>query len=176
MRQPGFTARVFAATSALALAVAGLGAPAVAQQRPADLESLPPVPTDYQPERTPWGDPDISNSYQIEFVQNTRILFQRPAEYGNRFWQTDVEYARRVAAPSAPTATSPQANERGIGASGTQGTRRLVKTSDFAKRTSMLVSPANGQLPAFTAEGKRLHERAARAGSRHRVRLGQRFR
>src|SRR5688500_4769310 len=83
MRHHGFASRIAAAASALALVASALGATAVsAQDRPADLESLPPVPTDYQPPRTAWGDPDISNSYQIEFVQNTRILFQRPAEYG----------------------------------------------------------------------------------------------
>jgi len=155
-------ARVFAATTALAMVLGGPSG-ALAQQRPENLEALPPVPTDYQPPRTAWGDPNISHSFQIEFVQNTRILFQRPVEYGNRFWQTDVEHTRRVAAAERSDGNFTQANERGIGASGTQGLADWVKTSEFARRTSMLVSPADGQLPAFTAEGKRLHE-AGRSG------------
>ncbi len=158
MRRYGF-ASCIAAASAIALAASTLGVDtAMAQERPANLEELPPVPTDYQPPRTVWGDPDISNSYQIEYLNNTRILFQRPAEYGNRFWQTDEEHARRIAAAERSDANFTQANERGIGAGGTQGLAEWVKTSSFARRTSMLVSPASGQLPPFTAQGKALHE------------------
>ena len=158
MRHHGFATRIFAATSALAL-VAGLGAgTAAAQNRPADPTALPPVPTDYQPPKTAWGDPNISHSYQIEFVQNTRILFQRPTEYGDRYWQTEEEHARRIAAAERSDGNFTQANENGIGAGGTQGLADWVKSSPFAWRTSMLVSPANGQLPPFTAQGKALHE------------------
>ena len=164
MRHHGFASRIAAAASAIALVASTLGAgTAAAQERPADLESLPPVPTDYQPAKTPWGDPDISNSYQIEYVQNTRILFQRPTEYGNRYWQTEEEHARRIAAAERSDGNFTQANENGIGAGGTQGLADWVKTSPFAWRTSMLVSPANGQLPAFTPQGKALHE-AGRSG------------
>ena len=163
MRHHGFATRIFAATSALAL-VAGLGAgTAAAQNRPADPTALPPVPTDYQPPKTAWGDPNISHSYQIEFVQTTRILFQRPTEYGDRYWQTEEEHARRIAAAERSDGNFTQANENGIGAGGTQGLADWVKTSPFAWRTSMLVSPANGQLPAFTPQGKALHE-AGRSG------------
>jgi len=157
MRHHGFASRIVAAASAIALAASALGA-ASAQERPTDPTELPPVPTDYQPPKTAWGDPDISNSYQIEYLNNTRILFQRPAEYGDRFWQTDEEFARRLAAAERSDANFTQANERGIGAGGTQGLAEWVKTSPFAKRTSMLVSPANGQLPPFTPQAKALHE------------------
>ena len=157
MRHHGFASRIVAAASALALAASVVG-PASAQERPADLAELPPVPSNHQPPRTAWGDPDISNSYQIEYLNNTRILFQRPAEYGDRFWQTDEEFARRLAAAERSDANFTQANERGIGAGGTQGLAEWVRTSPFAKRTSMLVSPANGQLPPFTPQAKALHE------------------
>ena len=164
MRKHGFATRIAAAASALALAASAFGASgAWAQERPADLTELPPVPTDYQPPRTAWGDPDISNSYQIEYLNNTRILFQRPQEYGNRFWQTDEEFARRLEAAERSDSNFTTANESGIGAGGTQGLADWVKTSPFAKRTSMLVSPANGQLPPFTPQAKALHE-AGRSG------------
>ena len=164
MGHQGFASRIAAAASAIALAASGFAATsAAAQERPANLEALPPVPTDYQPPKTAWGDPDISNSYQIEYLNNTRILFQRPTEYGNRYWQTDEEFARRVAAAERSDGNFAAASERGIGTSGTQGLADWVKTSPFAKRTSMLVSPADGQLPAFTPQGKALHE-AGRSG------------
>jgi hypothetical protein len=155
-----------ATTAAAALAAASLFfAPSVAtaQQRPAQLNELPPVPTDYQPERTAWGDPDISATYQIEYLNNARILMQRPKEYGDRFWQTEEEHARRVAAAENSDANFSAASERGIGTSGTEGLAEWVKNSPFAWRTSMLVSPADGQLPPFTPAGKALHE-AGRSG------------
>jgi len=159
MRHHGFATRIAAAASAIALAASAFAATgAAAQDRPADPTVLPPVPTDYQPPKTAWGDPDISNSYQIEYLNNTRVLFQRPEEYGMRFWQTEEEHARRIEAAERSDGNFTQANERGIGASGTQGLADWVKTSQFAWRTSMLVSPANGQLPPFTAKGKELHE------------------
>jgi hypothetical protein len=157
MRHHGFASRIVAAASAFALAASAI-APASAQDRPADLTALPPVPTDYQPPKTAWGDPDISNSYQIEFVQNTRILFQRPAEYGDRFWQTDEEFARRLANAERSDSNFAPASERGIGTAGTQGLAEWVRTSPFARRTSMLVSPANGQLPSFTPQAKALKD------------------
>src|SRR5690606_32110137 len=165
MRHQGFAARIAGAASAIAFAAAlAIGSGSVAaQERPADLAELPPVPTDYQPPKTPWGDPDISNSYQIEYLNNARVLFQRPTEYGDRFWQTDEEHARRLAAAERSDGSFAAASERGIGTSGTQGLAEWVSSSPFAKRTSMLVSPADGQLPAFTPEGKALHE-AGRSG------------
>src|SRR5690606_3993962 len=156
--------RIFTATTALAAVAAALGATgAIAQERPADPTELPPVPTDYDPGKTAWGDPNISATYQIEYLNNTRILFQRPTEYGMRYWQTPEEHARRIEAAERSDGNFTQANESGIGAGGTQGLAEWVKSSPFAWRTSMLVSPADGQLPAFTPEGKALHE-AGRSG------------
>ena len=156
-------ARLNAAISALAAAAFVLAAPGAAQERPADPTVLPPVPTSYTPPKTPWGDPDISHTYQYEYLGNARILFQRPKEYGNRFWQTDEEHARRVAAAERSDANFAAASERGIGTSGTKGLAEWVKTSPFAKRTSMLVSPADGQLPPFTPAAQAVYE-AGRSG------------
>jgi hypothetical protein len=155
MRHFGFAARLAIAAAALALA----GAPAaLAQTVPADPTQLPPVPTDYTPEKTAWGDYNFSHTYQIEYIGNTRILFQRPTEYGNRYWQTPEEHARRIEAAERSDSSFAAASDRGIGTSGTEGLGDWVKTSPFAWRTSMLVSPADGQLPPFTPQAKVLHE------------------
>jgi len=156
-------ARVAFAVSAFATLSALSAVPAAAQNRPAELTELPPVPTDYAPPKTEWGDPDISHTWQIEYLNNARILFQRPTEYGNRFWQTDEEHARRVTAAERSDSSYAAASDRGIGTSGTEGLADWVKNSPFAYRTSMLVSPADGQIPAFTPQGKALHE-AGRSG------------
>jgi len=140
-----------------ACAIALAATAASAQERPADLTAVPAVPTDYTPERTEWGDYDFSNTYHIEYFNNARILFQRPSEYGNRAWITDEEFVRRVAAAErSDAAYSPEG--QGINYPGSQGLTEWIKTSPFGKRSSLLVSPANGQLPPMTANGQRLFE------------------
>ncbi len=88
------------AVAALAFAAACLGgAPmAAAQDRPADLHALPPVPTTYTPPKTPWGDYDFSHIYTLDNAADAKILFQRPKEYGTRIWVTDEEFQRRLKA------------------------------------------------------------------------------
>jgi hypothetical protein len=152
-------ATALVATTALALAAA----PALAQPRPDDLASLPPVPTDYEPERLPWGDYDFTGTWPIERINEGHILFQRPAAYGDRFWVTDEEFQRRLDAARGNDGRFTQANENGIGAAGTAGLAEWFEASDFGKRTSMLVSPADGQLPDLTPEAMELF-RAGRSG------------
>jgi hypothetical protein len=152
------SSRFVHAVSALAVAASFAVAPmAGAQDRPANLESLPPVPTDYTPAKTSWGDYNFSHSYQIEYYNNARILFQRPKEYGNRVWVTDEEFARRLAAAEKSDASF-SAEGKGLAVSGTKGLTDWIRTSGFGKRTSLLVDPPNGQLPPFTPEGQRLVE------------------
>lgn len=159
--------RHFASAIALAaasLAVASIDAPAAfAQTRPADLETLPPVPTDFTPERLPWGDYDFTGTWPIERLNEGRILFQRPAQYGNRYWVTDEEFQRRLAAARGNDGNFTNANENGVGASGTEGLAEWFENHNFGKRTSMLVSPANGQLPPLTPQAMELF-RAGRSG------------
>jgi hypothetical protein len=84
--------------SFVAIALVAAAPHVAAQERPADLTALPPVPTGYTPAKTAWGDWDFSATYQIEYYNAGKILFQRPKEYGQRVWVTDEELARRVAA------------------------------------------------------------------------------
>ncbi|HZV56457.1 MAG TPA: hypothetical protein VFF89_02175 [Sphingobium sp.] len=152
-------------TAACAIAAATFclaGSPAAfAQERPADLTALPPVPTDYTPGKTPWGDYDFRGTWPIEYINNARILFQRPKSYGNRVWLNDAEFAKRVeAAEKSDGAFNP---EGGLNAGGTQGLADWIKSSSFGKRTSMLVSPADGQLPPLTPHGEALYK-AGRSG------------
>lgn len=146
--------------TALALTLtASLSVPsaALAQRRPADLQALPPVPTSYTPPRTPWGDYDFSHTYTIDFPAEGKILFQRPKEYGKRVWVTDAEFARRLAAAEKSDARYTP-DYHGATPPGTQGLANWMRTSDFAKRTSLLVSPADGRLPPMTPKGQHLFE------------------
>ena len=127
------------------------------------LRELPPVPTDYTPDRLPWGDWDFTGTWPIEPINDGHILFQRPAHYGNRYWVTDEEFERRLAAARGADGSFTQANESGIGASGTTGLEQWFLDTDWAKSTSMLVSPADGQLPALTPQAMELF-RQGRSG------------
>jgi hypothetical protein len=153
------------ATAAAALAVAAslLVAPiaAVAQTRPADLATLPPVPTTFTPKKTPWGDWDFRGIWPIENINAARILLQRPKVFGNRYWLTDAEFAKRLTA--AEKSDGSFGNDRGVNASGTQGLAKWVKESSLGHRTSMLVSPADGQLPGLTPQAEALFK-AGRSG------------
>jgi hypothetical protein len=163
MRHHGLASRIVTAGSAIA-AVASLlvgATSAVAQQRPADLNVLPPVPTTYTPGKTPWGDYDFRGTWPIENINAIRILFQRPKVYGNRFWVNDAEFAKRVAA--AQKSDGSFGNDKGVNASGTKGLADWVKTSSFGHRTSMLVSPVDGQLPSLTPQAEALYK-AGRSG------------
>lgn len=149
--------------TAAALFAFALASPAAAQRPPADVTVLPPVPTDYTPGRTEWGDWDFTGTWPIENLPNTRILFQRPVEYGMAYWLTPEQHAKRVENAERSDANFAAASERGIGTSGTEGLVEWTKNSSMAWRTSMLVSPADGQLPPLTPEGQRLYE-AGRSG------------
>jgi hypothetical protein len=72
MRHTGLASRIVTAASAIALAAA-FATGAAAQERPADLTELPPVPTSYDPGKTAWGDPNLSHTFQYEYLNNMRI-------------------------------------------------------------------------------------------------------
>jgi hypothetical protein len=144
------------ALAAVAFAAAFAAAPmAFAQERPANLETLPPTPTTYTPEKTPWGDYDFRHTYQLDNVGEAHILFQRPKEYGRRVWVNDAEFARRLAAAEKSDAGY---GVKGASVTGTKGLAGWMRGSSFGKRTSLLVDPPDGRLPPLTPEAQRLFD------------------
>jgi hypothetical protein len=116
---------------------------------PADLGKLQPVDSTYTPPRTSWGDYNFAHTWQIENLNAARILFQRPKVFGNRFYVTPEEFARRQTAAARSDASF--SNEgQGLNAGGTQGLVDWVRGTEFGHRTSMLIDPVDGQLPALT--------------------------
>jgi hypothetical protein len=146
MKSNWIAASLTVAGTALALALAA--APSAAAT-PDDLTVLPPVPTDYQPAKTAWGDPDFRGGWPIDYLNGTPM--QRDPEQGNRIFLTDEEYAAR--SQRIDTAASRYENED---AGDRLGQGHWVEMGEPNRRTSLLVSPANGRLPEMTAEGKRL--------------------
>ena len=83
-----------AAPLAIVAALAGYAlAPSAAAAQEADLVTVPPVPRDYRPATTPWGEPDLRGTWPIDHLNFTTL--QRTPEQGNRYWLTDEEWAAR---------------------------------------------------------------------------------
>jgi hypothetical protein len=135
----------------LALAAALMPAAAMAQAVPSDLTMLPPVPTTYTPKKTAWGDPDLRARFSLDNVG--RVPFERPDSAGNRVWLTDEEFAQRLDAAKRSDAAFSADNTRG-----TKGLAEWMQAEPFARRSSMLVSPANGKLPPLRPEAEALRK------------------
>jgi hypothetical protein len=150
----------FAAVSIAAVASIA-AAPAMAAEAstssPKDLNTIQPVPTDYTPKKTAWGDYDFRGIWPIENLNSAHILFQRPKQYGARQYVTDEEFQRRLTAAKASDGNYiPPDKVKGTGTPGTQGLAEWVQHSPLMRRTGMLISPADGQLPALTPKAEAL--------------------
>jgi hypothetical protein len=114
-----------------------------ARAQTGDLTAIPPVPKDYKPGQTAWGEPDFRGTWPIDHLNMTPL--QRSAEQGNRYWLTDAEYAARA---QRLAATEEKAGKLGMG--------HWVEAGAPNRRTALMIDPPDGRLPALTAEGKRL--------------------
>ena len=132
----------------LAAAVACAALPAAAQQP--DLTVVQPVPTDYEAGTTPWGEPDFRGGWPIDHL-NGRTPLQRDAAHGNRAYLTEEEFAARAEAVQQLARRYENEDSQG-----TMGIGHWAEVAAANRRTSWITSPANGRLPEYTAEGKRL--------------------
>jgi hypothetical protein len=144
-------------STALAAAACVIALPnmAAAQAVPADLTTMPPVPTDYTPKKTSWGDPDLRGTWPIDNIAS--LPMNRPANFGNRFWLTEEEYAARQQQANASDAAYDREDK-----AGRIGMGHWVESDASGRRTSLLVSPADGKLPALTPQAEALY-RAGRS-------------
>lgn len=132
---------------AVALVVSlGMVAPAMAQQQ--DLTQVPPIAQDYQPKKTSWGEPDFRGGWPVDHLNG--LPLQRTAEQGNRVFLNEAELAERqtrIARLAGRYEAEDSSDKLGQG--------HWVEMGDPTNRTSLLVVPANGRVPAMTEEGKR---------------------
>jgi hypothetical protein len=112
--------------------------------------------------KTPWGEPDIQamlNMMQAAGVPLERCAGNRNCDK-NKAWLTEEEYNQRLAAAAGRVDRGRQLIEQG-----NYGQALLSGVTDPStpqRQTSLIVDPANGQLPEITAEGKK---RALQMGS-----------
>lgn len=139
-----------AAASAL-LAATALGGAALAQEAPADPTVLQPVPDDYQPAKTQWGDPDFTGTWPIDNIAS--IFFTRMDRYGDRFYLTPEELAERAAQADASAERYREEDEQGK-----IGMGHWVESDVSGAQTALLVDPPSGKLPPFTEYGQKTYE------------------
>ena len=140
--------------SAIALTLTGalLAGPATAQQQaPADLTVMPPVPDTYTPKKTAWGDPDFTGTWPINDI--AEIPVSRPDKYGNRFFKTDEEL-KAESARTEQLQTGYAKEDKGDKI----GNGHWIEYLGGSRRTSMIVAPADGKLPALTPQGEALNK------------------
>jgi len=119
--------------------------PAPTEQERPDLYKVKPVPN-YQGKKTAWGDPDLRGGWPIDSWGSVNLT-RTPAQ-GNRVYLDDEEIAAREKATDrskAAAANETKANKLGMG--------NWVESFAVGARTSLLIDPANGRLPALTPYG-----------------------
>ena len=134
--------RLAAATALLgasALGTAGLAQ----QQAPADPTKLLPVPDDYTPKKTAWGDPDFTGTWPIDNIAS--ISMSRNERYGNRFYLTQEELEERAKQAEGSRARYEEEDKQGK-----IGMGHWVESDVSGSQTAFIVSPADGKLPALT--------------------------
>jgi len=135
------TTRVVALTGALT----GLIAVVTFAQKPA-------VP------KTPWGDPDLQGTYSSE--AELSVPFERQAQYGDRRFLTDAEYAQRRAQANTQLAsdnaefdleTADRSNAGAVG-SATSPPPHWLERGKASRRTSLVIDPPDGRLPPLVQQ------------------------
>ncbi len=107
--------------------------------------------------RTPWGDPDLQGTWSSE--AELSVPFERAAQYGDRRFLTDAEFEQR----QTQTATQLQsdlsefevftADTRNAGAVGsaTSPPPHWLERGKASRRTSLVIDPPDGRVPATVA-------------------------
>lgn len=106
----------------------------------------------YSPKKTAWGDPDFQATWTSDRVSEAGIPLERPEADGTRQRTTDAEFAKRLEEAKKSDAGFKET----VDADGTAGLAAWVQATPFARRTSLIASPANGRLPPMTAQGEAL--------------------
>ncbi len=99
-----------------------------------ELYVLPPVPHNYQPKKTAWGDPDLRGMWPVDSFGAQ--LLQRPASMGDRVFLSDEEYKAveaRMETQRGAASKETKAGKLGMG--------NWVEMTGSSRRTSMLIDP-----------------------------------
>jgi hypothetical protein len=105
--------------------------------------------------KTPWGDPDLQGTFSSE--AELSVPFERQAQYGDRRFLTDAEYTQRRAQADKQLAsdsadfdleTADRSNAGAVG-SATSPPPHWLERGKVSRRTSLVIDPPDGRLPAL---------------------------
>jgi hypothetical protein len=126
---------------------------------PAEQTAASVADPSWRAPRMSWGDPDLQGTYTSRDMSG--IPMSRPAQYGTRQSLTPAELEERVGGPDRLA---------GLAGDQTDDNRLQLSALDSAETgtrnfgyTSYIVDPADGQMPALTAEGVRRQQANRRA-------------
>jgi hypothetical protein len=116
---------------------------------------------DYHAPKTAWGDPDLQGVWSS--AAELSVPFERDPAYGERQWLTDAEFEQRLKRTETQLEsdnaefTVENADTRNAGAVGsaTSPPPHWLERGETSHRTSLVVDPPNGRVPAMTDEGRR---------------------
>jgi hypothetical protein len=97
--------------------------------------------------KTPWGEPDLQGIWTDEF--DTPL--QRPAKFGNQEFFTEAQRAEVDGVRSAVLGRL--ANEKDL--NGAYNAATFFSTKHIGARTSLIVDPPNGRMPALTPDAQK---------------------
>src|SRR5688572_8082053 len=116
----------------------------------------------YSPPRTSWGDPDLQGIWPG--TDMVGVPFERPERFGTRLYLTDQELMEREAQAAKQAELDvlefdlekPPAEIVALGDVGgvTSPPPHWLERGVPSRQSSLIVEPANGRMPALTAEGK----------------------
>jgi hypothetical protein len=116
--------------------------------------------------KTPWGAPDLQGAWS----NTTVVPFERAKEFGNRELMNDTEYKKALDLLLERN-TRAGRDSREINGQDIRGTEKDVaraynehwfgdKPTDVSRRTSMIIDPPDGRMPALIPEAqKRISEK-----------------
>jgi hypothetical protein len=111
--------------------------------------AVPAVTAQWQPPKTPWGDPDLQGTWPISHLMATPL--QRPSQYGERLEFTTEEL------DALRTRIEAQNNRfKDEEAQGKISMGHWTEETEVPLQTSLIVDPLDGQLPSLTEAGKKM--------------------
>src|SRR3954469_23539557 len=117
----------------------------------------------YSVPKTAWGDPDLQGIWPSTAMVG--VPFERPTQYGNRFYLTDEEFRQRQKEAEQQSAldnesfsvdnVKPEVVAMGDVGGQTSPPPFWLERGEPSRQSSLVIDPPNGQLPPMTAEGLR---------------------
>src|SRR5688572_28957913 len=123
--------------------LAGTAMPAMAQARgSAEASAAAVVNPKWTPPKLTWGQPDLEGIWTSDDMRG--VAMSRPAQFGERKYLTDEEFAKRA---------DDRSKARDFDNARTGTFRNEEGSRDFSY-TSLVVDPADGRVPALTPEAR----------------------